>query len=114
MASNTDKLMKRLLSAHEELIKFHTESTTFRNWMEKAFKILEDKEKQLANLNKAAGNPTEIKNFVTDVLTHRADLKFLTISGQKFVELSKVHIYFNFCMQLMTANVFVLFVIVIK
>ena len=85
--------MKRLLSAHEELVKFHSESTAFRNWMEKAFKILEDKEKQLANLGKVSGKPNDIKEFVTEVLTHRADLKFLTISGEKFVQLSKV-IYF--------------------
>ena len=51
---------------------------------------MEDKERQLANLNKVQGNTSDIKEFVSDVMTHGADLKFLTISGQKFVDLSKV------------------------
>jgi len=55
-------------------------------------KVLEDKERQLANLNKLEGNSGGIKEFVSDVMTHGADLKFLTISGQKFVDLSKVSI----------------------
>ena len=63
---------------------------TFRTWMEKAYKVLEDKERQLANLNKLQGNTDDIKSFVSDVMTHGADLKFLTMSGQKFVDLSKV------------------------
>ena len=66
------------------------ESSAFRNWLEKAYKVLEDKEKQLANLNKVQGNTSDIKEFVNDVMTHGADLKFLKISGQKFVDLSKV------------------------
>lgn len=77
-------------AALEELGKFRGEMTGFRTWMEKAFKTLEDKERQLANLNRLQGNADDIKNFVSDVMTHGADLKFLTISGQKFVDLSKV------------------------
>ena len=79
-----------MLSALEELSKFRSEMGTFRTWMEKAYKVLEDKERQLANLNKLQGNTDDIKSFVSDVMTHGADLKFLTMSGQKFVDLSKV------------------------
>jgi hypothetical protein len=39
---------------------------------------------------KVSGKTDDIKEFVSDVMTHGADLKFLTISGQKFVQLSKV------------------------
>ena len=62
----------------------------FRTWLEKAYKILEDKERQLANLNQVQAGIADFKAFVSDVMTHGADLKFLTISGQKFVDLSKV------------------------
>ena len=64
----------------------------FKTWLEKAYKVLEDKERKLANLNNVQGNIDDIKEFVSDVMTHGADLKFLTISGQKFVDLSKVNI----------------------
>ena len=75
--------------------------TSFRTWMDKAYKVLEDKERQLANLNKLQGNADDIKAFVSDVMTHGADLKFLTISGQKFIDLSKVNVYsFQFRLRL--------------
>lgn len=92
VADNSDKLLKRMLSAFEELGKFRAEIGTFRTWMEKAYKVLEDKERQLANLNKLQGNTDGIKEFVSDVMTHGADLKFLTISGQKYVSLSKEYV----------------------
>ena len=93
---NDIPLFLRLLSALEELSKFRGEMGTFRTWMEKAYKVLEDKERQLANLNKLQGNTDDIKSFVSDVMTHGADLKFLTMSGQKFVDLSKVSCLFGF------------------
>ena len=92
VSNNSDRLLKRMVGALEELSKFRGEVSAFRNWMEKAYKVLEDKERQLANLNKVQGNTSEIKDFVSDVMTHGADLKFLTISGQKFVDLSKVRL----------------------
>lgn len=90
VSDNSDKLHKRMVSSLEELGKFRSEIGIFKNWMEKAYKVLEDKERQLANLNKLQGNTDGIKEFVSDVMTHGADLKFLTISGQKYVQLSKV------------------------
>ena len=91
VSDNSDKLLKRMLSSIEELGKFRSEKGVFCTWMEKSYKILEDKERQLANLNKLQGNTDDIKEFVSDVMTHGADLKFLTISGQKYVQLSKVN-----------------------
>ena len=64
---------------------FEILSFVFRNWLEKAYKTLVDKERHLADLNKVSGKSD-------DILTHRADLKFLTISGQKFVSLSKEYV----------------------
>ena len=90
VADTSDKLVKRQVSALEEFIKFSSEMGAFKTWLEKAYKVLEDKERKLANLNNVQGNIDDIKEFVSDVMTHGADLKFLTISGQKFVDLSKV------------------------
>ena len=79
---------------------------SFRTWLEKAYKILEDKERQLANLNKISSSIDDIKAFVSDVMTHGADLKFLTISGQKFVDLSKVGVFY-FCIPLLSVKIFI-------
>jgi len=53
-------------------------------------KILADKENQLTQLSKLDGKSDEIKDFVSEVMKHGADLKFLTISGQKLQEVIKV------------------------
>jgi dystonin len=81
-----------MVSAAEELAKFRGEMSGFRKWMEKAYRVLEDKERNLSQLNKLDGNADDVKAFVADVMTHGADLKFLTISGQKFVDLSKEYV----------------------
>ena len=56
MSDHSDKLLKRMQSAMDELSKFRTEMSSFKTWMEKAFNVLEDKERQLANLNRYASH----------------------------------------------------------
>merc|ERR1719153_1808238 len=92
VSNNSDKLLKRLVAGLEELSKFRGEVSAFRSWLDKAYKILEGKERQLADLRNASGNTGDLKTFVSDVMTHGADLKFLTMSGQKFIELSKEYV----------------------
>ncbi len=89
---NSDKLLRRMQSAMEELAKFRQEMASFRTWLDKAFRTLEEKERQLASLSNLRGNADDVKQFVNDVMTHGADLKFLTISGQKFVDLCKEYL----------------------
>ena len=42
VSDNTDKLLRRMVAAMEELNKFRAEMTSFRTWMDKAYKVLED------------------------------------------------------------------------
>ena len=48
------------------------------------------KEGELGNMSNMRENAEGVKTFVAEVMTHGADLKFLTISGQKFIDISKV------------------------
>ena len=86
----TDKLLKKLIFARDELSKFKTELSVFCTWMDKARKTLEDKEKILSDLNKLPSSIEPIRDFVSDVIVHQADLRFITMSAQKFVDESKV------------------------
>ena len=52
--------------------------------------VLEAKETELSSLNSLQENSETVKTFLAEVMTHGADLKFLTISGQKFIDISKV------------------------
>lgn len=92
--SSSEKLFKCMLSALDELAKFQAETSTFTNWMEKAFRTLEDKEKEMAKLDHLRENGDGIQSFVADVMTHGADLKFLSISAQKFLNSLQVPVTF--------------------
>lgn len=66
------------------------ELSAFSTWLHKARQTLDDKEKSLSNLNKLNSNTDSTKEFVSDVIAHQADLRFITMAAQKFVDESKV------------------------
>jgi hypothetical protein len=66
------------------------ELVAFSTWLHKARQTLEDKERSLSNLNKLTSNADSTKEFVSDVIAHQADLRFITMAAQKFVDESKV------------------------
>lgn len=89
----TDKLLRRLLIARDELSKLKGELTNFSAWLGKARRILEDKERALSDLKHLDSSADSTKEFVSDVIAHQADLRFITMSAQKFVDESKVSNY---------------------
>ncbi|XP_022818700.1 microtubule-actin cross-linking factor 1 isoform X19 [Spodoptera litura] len=84
-----DKMLRRLAAARDELGKFTNELNTFNTWMEGAYRTLEDKEAALSKLNSLPNQSEEVREFVSDVIAHQADLRFITMSAQKFVDESK-------------------------
>lgn len=62
--------------------------------MEGAYRTLEDKESQLSKLNNLPNQSQEVREFVSDVIAHQADLRFITMAAQKFVDESKVCQFF--------------------
>ncbi|CAB3229877.1 unnamed protein product [Arctia plantaginis] len=84
-----DKMLRRLAAARDELGKFGNELTTFNTWMEGAYRTLEDKEAALSKLNSLPDQSEDVREFVSDVIAHQADLRFITMSAQKFVDESK-------------------------
>nr|CAD7404991.1 unnamed protein product [Timema cristinae] len=88
----TDRLLKRLIAAREELSKFRSELTSFVTWLDKARCTLEEKERALSNLNKLHANADSTREFVSDVIAHQADLRFITMAAQKFVDESKEYL----------------------
>lgn len=91
-ADRTEKLLRRLLAARDELAKLKGELTVFSDWLGKARRTLEDKERSLSDLHRLDSSADSTKEFVSDVIAHQADLRFITMSAQKFVDESKVSI----------------------
>ncbi|XP_039751273.1 uncharacterized protein LOC120627239 isoform X23 [Pararge aegeria] len=84
-----DRMLRRLIAARDELAKFTNELNTFNSWIESAYRTLEDKEVALSKLDNLSGQSEDVREFVSDVIAHQADLRFITMSAQKFVDESK-------------------------
>ncbi|XP_024083990.1 dystonin isoform X23 [Cimex lectularius] len=80
----TERLLRRIISASEELHKFRSEATVFSEWLEKTKRVVTEKEK-MTNLRPG----DSISELVNDVISHQADLRFITMAGQKFADESK-------------------------
>ncbi|XP_071449100.1 microtubule-actin cross-linking factor 1, isoforms 1/2/3/4/5 isoform X30 [Hetaerina americana] len=93
-SDRSDRLLRRLESAREELNKFRNELSTFNSWLEKACRTLEEKERSLTKSLSRQGTlgVDATKDFVSDVIAHQADLRFITMAAQKFVDESKEYL----------------------
>ncbi|XP_037914667.1 dystonin isoform X44 [Hermetia illucens] len=85
----TLRLLKRLESARDELTKLRSELDIFSGWLQTARRTLEDKERSLSDLTRLSSQSDSIREFVSDVIAHQADLRFITMAAQKFVDESK-------------------------
>lgn len=91
-ADQTDKLLRKMAAALDELSKFRTEITNFKTWIAKSTKLAEDKERLLANLSRVQANADVTREFVSDVIAHQADLRFITMAAQKFTDESSEYL----------------------
>ncbi|XP_062535716.1 uncharacterized protein LOC134204925 isoform X3 [Armigeres subalbatus] len=82
----TGKLLRRLGAARDELGKLRSELDTFSSWLQTSRRTLEDKESTLSDLNRLSTQSESVKEFHGDVVAHQADLRFITMAAQKFVD----------------------------
>ncbi|XP_021709227.1 microtubule-actin cross-linking factor 1, isoforms 1/2/3/5 isoform X32 [Aedes aegypti] len=82
----TGKLLRRLGAARDELGKLRSELDTFSAWLQTSRRTLEDKESTLSDLNRLSTQSESVKEFHGDVVAHQADLRFITMAAQKFVD----------------------------
>ena len=71
---------------------YRNEITSFSTWLDKARRTLEDKERSLSDLNKLTMSTDTTRDFISDVIAHQADLRFITMAAQKFVDESKEYL----------------------
>lgn len=85
----TERMVKRLNAARDELVKFKNELSTFSHWLDSARRILEKKEHSLSDLNRLHASTDSTRDFISDVIAHQADLRFITMAAQKFADEGK-------------------------
>ena len=83
---HSDRLLRRLNSSLEELTKFRTEFSSFKKWLESAQKSLADKEKAIKTGRDVSEAFRELTN---DVIAHQADLRFIAMASQRFIDEAK-------------------------
>ncbi|NWV87913.1 MACF1 factor, partial [Machaerirhynchus nigripectus] len=84
--SRSEARLKRVQLLREELQKFLRDHGEFEAWLEQA-------ERDLQGMCKGDGDPASLRqlllrqgSFSEDVISHKGDLRFVTMSGQKFLE----------------------------
>lgn len=66
-----------------------SELEVFSTWLQTSRRTLEDKERALSDLTRLSSQFESIRDFVSDVIAHQADLRFISMAAQKFVDESK-------------------------
>ncbi|CAL1283109.1 unnamed protein product [Larinioides sclopetarius] len=84
-----DKLLRRLNAALEELRKFSNELINFMEWLKDSHIKQNEKERSIVDLEHLKENADSYKAFSSDAIAHQADLRFITMAAQKFVDESK-------------------------
>ncbi|XP_047739188.1 dystonin [Hyalella azteca] len=82
----TDATQRRLTNAAEELSKYDKETSIFISWMKQASRTMTEKERLCADVSKIKNYGKELQDFLGDVIAHQADLRFITISSEKFLD----------------------------
>ncbi|NXB34294.1 MACF1 factor, partial [Eulacestoma nigropectus] len=84
--SRSETRLKRVQLLREELQKFLRDHGEFEAWLEQA-------ERDLQGMYKGDSDPASLRrlllrqgSFSEDVISHKGDLRFVTMSGQKFLE----------------------------
>ncbi|XP_051506822.1 dystonin-like [Myxocyprinus asiaticus] len=88
--TQTEQQMKQLQSVQEELQKFQGDCDEFETWLQQAQGQVEELAKPAASLDTLSSNLQRQKSFSEDVVSHKGDLRFITISGQKVLDAAKV------------------------
>lgn len=85
----TAKLVKHLHNGFEELDELQREIQEFTKWLLSAQHVLEKEQAELSDLPQLPNQSLRIKDLQKEIIAHQADLRFITIKTQKFVDEGK-------------------------
>lgn len=86
---STAKLIRHLQNSFDELDKLQGEMHDFSRWLQTAQQSLGEEQSWLADLSQLPMQSIRIKDLQKEIIAHQADLRFINISTQKFVDEGK-------------------------
>ncbi|XP_055462487.1 dystonin isoform X12 [Psammomys obesus] len=87
--AGSEKKMKLTHSLQEELEKFDTDHGEFEHWLQQAEQELENLEAGADDLAGLEDKLKRQKSFSEDVISHKGDLRYITISGNRVLEAAR-------------------------
>ncbi|XP_018118963.1 dystonin isoform X3 [Xenopus laevis] len=87
--SDSERKMKVIQNVQEELEKFSTDCIEFENWLQESQCELEELESGPADFAAIDIKFQRQKSFSEDVISHKGDLRYITISGQRVLDAAK-------------------------
>ncbi|XP_018545400.1 LOW QUALITY PROTEIN: dystonin [Lates calcarifer] len=87
--TQAEQQMKQVQCVQEELKKFQDDCGEFQGWLDQAEKEMEVLGTPASFLNILSDKLQRQKSFSEDVISHKGDLRFITMSGQKVLDVAK-------------------------
>ncbi len=87
--TQAEQQMKQVQCVQEELKKFQDDCEEFEGWLAQAEGEMEELGGPAGSLNILSDKLQRQKSFSEDVISHKGDLRFITISGQKVLDVAK-------------------------
>uniref|UniRef100_A0A8C6IJY6 Dystonin n=1 Tax=Mus spicilegus TaxID=10103 RepID=A0A8C6IJY6_MUSSI len=84
-----EKKVKLTHSLQEELEKFDTDYSEFEHWLQQSEQELANLEAGADDLSGLTDKLTRQKSFSEDVISHKGDLRYITISGNRVIDAAK-------------------------
>ncbi|XP_041644812.1 dystonin isoform X11 [Cheilinus undulatus] len=87
--TQAEQQMKQVQCVQEELKKFLDDCKEFEGWLDQTEAEVEELGAPAGSLNILSDKLQRQKSFLEDVISHKGDLRFITISGQKVLDVAK-------------------------
>ncbi|XP_029425972.1 dystonin isoform X12 [Nannospalax galili] len=87
--AESEKKMKLTHSLQEELEKFDADYSEFEHWLQQSEQELENLEAGADDFTGLLAKLKRQKSFSEDVISHKGDLRYITISGSRVLEAAK-------------------------
>ncbi|KAM3862819.1 dystonin [Diretmus argenteus] len=87
--TQAEQQMKQVQCVQEELKKFQDDCEEFEGWLDQADGQIEELGAPASCLNILSEKLQRQKSFSEDVISHKGDLRFITMSGQKVLDVAK-------------------------
>ncbi|XP_048352676.1 dystonin isoform X5 [Sphaerodactylus townsendi] len=87
--AESEHKLKLTRSLQEELEKFDADYSEFESWLQQAEQELENLEMGTSDFGGVLAKLKRQKSFSEDVISHKGDLRYITISGQRVLDAAK-------------------------